>query len=401
MNIKKKVFLVLLVSIFTFFTSLVLFIIGCNSSILINNYFKYIFLGTTILSFVFLILSILILIKKRHRQGFKKIIFKVILALEVLYAVGCISFVFLLYGPYNKFREWLITTAMQTMNHKYYCQWFYNDEAIKKVLDNNYIKEVDEDTDESLIDHKETKEYASEYEREILEHDPEQTYKVIRFKVNNCNAYLGVVYDPSKVSVGLTHDLFKYGHYVHRMAKADGAVLAVNGGAFVNEDRYGATPLGLTISDGKIITDGGSINGVIGITKDNNLVLLKNISGSKALEMGVRDAVTMGPFLIVNGKSSFISGNGGWGKAARTAIGQRKDGIILLLVVDSNEFRTNGASMLDLTQIMERYGAINAANLDGGTSSCFVEKGELLNDPIDSTLAHKSRGLPTYIKVME
>ena len=118
------------------------------------------------------------------------------------------------------------------------------------------------------------------------------------------------------------------------------------------------------------------------------------------MDSGIRDAVTMGPFLIVNGKSSFIRGNGGWGLAARTAIGQRADGIVLFLVVDSNEFRSKGASMFDLTEIMENYGAVNAANLDGGTSSVMVENGELLNDPIDSAFRHKTRPIPTFFKVV-
>ena len=70
-----------------------------------------------------------------------------------------------------------------------------------------------------------------------------------------------------------------------------------------------------------------------------------------------------------------------------------------MLVVDSNEFRTKGASMVDLTQIMERYGAVNAANLDGGTSSVMAVNGEIINDPIDSALRHKTRGVPTIFMV--
>ena len=96
----------------------------------------------------------------------------------------------------------------------------------------------------------------------------------------------------------------------------------------------------------------------------------------------------MAPFLIVNGKPSFIKGNGGWGIAARTAIGQRKDGIVLFLVVDSNYNRTKGATMADLVDIMQKYGAVNAANLDGGTSSVMVVEGEMINDPIDSANRH-------------
>ena len=96
-----------------------------------------------------------------------------------------------------------------------------------------------------------------------------------------------------------------------------------------------------------------------------------------------------------------IKGNGGWGYGARTAIGQRKDGIVLMLVVDSNEFRTKGASIKDLAEIMQKYGAVNAANLDGGTSSALVINNKLINDPINSALQHKTRGIPTIFKVVD
>ena len=62
--------------------------------------------------------------------------------------------------------------------------------------------------------------------------------------------------------------------------------------------------------------------------KENKLVLGK-FTKEQAVSMGIRDAVEFGPFLIVNGKSSFVKGNGGWGIAPRTAIGQRSDGIVL------------------------------------------------------------------------
>ena len=151
------------------------------------------------------------------------------------------------------------------------------------------------------------------------------------------------------------------------------------------------------------------------MTDDNVLVLMKGATGQKALQAGVRDGVSWGPFLIVNGKKSFIKGNGGWGYAARSAIGQREDGIVLLVVVDSNSTRTKGADMVDLTEIMDNYGAVNAANLDGGTSSVFVlpqkqalkykdscvEKYCYINDPINGSLKHKTRAIATSIIVAE
>lgn len=406
MNLKKRGIIFLWISLFIIFTSLVFLVIGCNSNYLISDINKRISLGIMILGIILLGYSIFLIIRYKYRSSFKKVKMIIISSLIGLYALGCSTFLFILYGPYDNFRTWLITTAMATMNHQYYCKWFYSDDVINDVLNSNYVKESDESTNPNLITFDKNGNYKNEYEKEILEHDKDDLYKIIKFKVNGCDAYLAAIYDPSKISVGISKWLGKSGQYIYDMAKEQDAVLAINGGGFFdpNYNSNGANPLGITISSGKIISDAAynsNSGGVIGFDENNKLLLLRNITTNEALDMGIRDAVTMGPFLIVNGKTADIKGNGGWGYAARTAIGQRSDGIVLFLVVDSNEFRTKGASMKDLAEIMENYGAINAANLDGGTSSAIVENGELLNDPIDSALRHKTRGIPTIFKVVK
>ena len=406
MNLKKRGIIFLWISLFIIFTSLVFLVIGCNSNYLISDINKKISLGIMILGIILLGYSIFLIIRYKYRSSFKKVKMIIVSSLIGLYALGCSTFLFILYGPYNNFRTWLITTAMATMNHQYYCKWFYSDDVINDVLNSNYVKESDESSNPNLITFDKNGNYKNEYEKEILEHDKDDLYKIIRFEVNGCDAYLAAIYDPSKISVGISKWLGKSGQYIYDMAKEQDAVLAINGGGFFdpNYNSNGANPLGITLSNGKIISDAAynsNSGGVIGFDENNKLLLLRNITANEALDMGIRDAVTMGPFLIVNGKTADIKGNGGWGYAARTVIGQRSDGIVLFLVVDSNEFRTKGASMKDLAEIMENYGAINAANLDGGTSSAIVENGELLNDPIDSALRHKTRGIPTIFKVVK
>ncbi len=404
-NNKKRGIVLIWVSVFLIFSFLVLFVIGLNSDYLIKTIFKNIALFVVVLAVVGLIFGIVLRVKYKYRRSFKKLLVGILSVLVGLYAIGCISFLTILYGPMDGFRNWLITTAMATMNHQYYCKIFYNDEKINEVLNNNYIDDNGAETIPSLVDHKEVIEYANEYEKAILDREKGSTYKIIRFKVNGCEAYLAAVYDASKISVGYTKWLHKSGQYIYDMAKEQNAVLAINGGGFKDpgQNSKGADPIGVTISNGKIITNErtGGAYGVIGFNNDNTLVLRQSTDANKLVSEGVRDAVTMAPFLIVNGKPSFIKGNGGWGIAARTAIGQRKDGIVLFLVVDSNFNRTKGATMADLVEIMQNYGAVNAANLDGGTSSVMVENGEMINDPIDSANRHRTRGIPTIFKVVE
>ena len=381
------------------------------------NYVIYVLLS---LSIYLLFMSFFVIRKEKNKLTKKKKMRKILYIIFVsIYVICCSTGLFLLYGPYDNFRSWFISTSMSTMSHQYICKWFYSDEEIANVLSKNYIIEINEETDTSLID-MEKEEYKNEYEKQILNRKKDQDYKIIKLEVNGQRAYLAAIYDPSKVKVAVSSNVGRTGQYATKMASDNKAILAVNGGGFANApgDTTGGRPTGVTISNGKVITDNtyssdAQSGGLIGMTTDNKLVLIKNATASKAKQMNVRDGVSWGPFLIVNGKKSFIKGNGGWGYAARTAIGQRQDGIILLLVVDSNSTRTKGASMTDLTEIMSNYGAVNAANLDGGTSSVMVlPKKEALeyinscdkdycyiNDPVDSSLKHKTRGIASTVIV--
>ena len=57
----------------------------------------------------------------------------------------------------------------------------------------------------------------------------------------------------------------------------------------------------------------------------------------------------------------------------RTAIGQRSDGAMLLLTIDGRQPSSMGATYEDLIEVMMNYGAVNAANLDGGSSTYGAE----------------------------
>ena len=332
----------------------------------------------------------------------KKNVKKVLLVLVILAIIGVSTGGFLLYGPYSGFRDWLITTAMTTMTHQYFATWFYDDETIKASLAKNKVEEVNEITNTNTIVINNTVEetvYENEYERAVLEKDPNNDdYKIIEINGKGYSGYLAVIYDPSRIKTVYTKKLGTSGQYLKQMAKDNDALIAINGGGFEdpNFNSNGSDPLGITFSGGKLITSktwNGS-GGLIEFTEDNKLVLGK-MTVKQAQEMKVRDGVTFGPFLIINGKKSTILGNGGWGTAPRTAIGQRKDGIVLFLVIDGRTVTKPGANMNDLIEIMENYGAYNAANLDGGTSSAMVVNGEIINDPVDSTGAHRTRFIST------
>lgn len=343
--------------------------------------------------------------KKRHN-----ILKKILIIFSILIIIGAISLGILLYGPYNGFRDWLITTAMTTMTHQWIAYLFYSEDTVNDVMSKNKIEEISEDTDTEAIviqiDKKQETKYANEYDRAILEKEnPNDTYKIIEIDGKGYSGYLVAVYDPSKIHTLVTAKMGTSGQYLTTMAKANKAVVAINGGGFddPNYSSNAANPLGVTYSKGKKLTSYyyAGTGGIIGFDNNDKLVLSSKCTGDSAKSLGIRDCVTCGPFLIVNGKASTVVGNGGWGTAPRTAIGQRKDGIVLFLVIDGRTVTRPGAGMNDLIKIMQNYGAYNASNLDGGTSSALVVNYELINDPIDSTGAHKTRFISTGFGLIE
>lgn len=324
--------------------------------------------------------------KEKKKWSLKKKLFVTFSSLCVV-GIGC--FLFLFYGPWNGFRNFWITSAMTTMSHQYLATWFYDDETIQKILESNSIIESGDISNPDAIQFKQytTTIYRNEYEKAVLQKDPgNDLYKLIEISGTSYKGFLVVLYDPSKISIATSAYLGKYGEDILTVSEREGAIIAMNAGGFYDPDwnSNGALPHGTVISNGKVVSDyddarmGG---GFIGFTNENKLVL-GNMSKSQAIDMGYRDAVEFGPYLIVNGKRSFIRGNGGWGIAPRTAIGQRQDGIVLMLVINGRIPSSIGADMVDLTDIMERYGAYNASNLDGGSSSELVIKGEIINTPV-------------------
>ena len=244
---------------------------------------------------------------------------------------------------------------------------------------------------------------ASEADREILErYSNNNDYKVISVSGSKFEGYLIAIYEPSRVKVATTSKLGTEGDYVADMVTSNKAVLGINAGGFAdaNFNGDGGTPLGTTISEGDVITDAQYKNGnsgIIGFDNENNLVL-EAYTPEEAVQNGIRDCISFGPFLMKDGERQKLTGVGALGpssRAARTIIGQREDGIVLFLVVDGDRTKGEGATLGEVTDIMENYGAVNVANLDGGTSSQMVIGSTIINDPTSMNGEHRTRPVST------
>lgn len=193
-------------------------------------------------------------------------------------------------------------------------------------------------------------------------------------------AHVMLIKDPSQVYLATSAEQFSINIKGTRIAdqmQREGAVAAINGGAFNDDgtasDYVGSLPQGMVVSEGKILwNDGGSFNGFVGLTNDNVLVVSDSITRGQVEEMGIRDGCCFGPVLIKDGQTNENVYHMNVGYNARTAIGQRADGVVIFACLDGRQAGSLGACYSDAMELMEDLGAVNACCLDGGASTVMT-----------------------------
>ncbi|MCR5823357.1 MAG: phosphodiester glycosidase family protein [Lachnospiraceae bacterium] len=333
-----------------------------------------------------------------------------------------------------------VTTMLETGKLKFVVSWYLSEEEINSIVASNSMGELNEEVDESLINIKSGdkvyEEHVNEVDagnvtdnREYVENnekieDPDgdgiDVFEVIG---RSFRGKMMVVYDPSRLSVSAKYPWGKTGQELHKFVINAGSVAGINGGLYEEGGNTGGKPYGVVVSNGEILRNKpkekkGLV--LIGFTEDNILIVenlfdddLNSFSEKQVEELierkKIRDAVCFQEEasdknnhfvqLIINGEKREMNGMGS-GLNPRTAIGQRADGALLLLVTDGRGASGHiGASASDLIEVMEEYGAVNAANLDGGSSSCMYYNGEYLMNSVTFYYANSSWNMPLALIV--
>ena len=202
-------------------------------------------------------------------------------------------------------------------------------------------------------------------------------------KGDTYNAYVMIIRDPSQVYMATSTETFSTsipGERIHNQIVKEGAIAAINAGAFFDNGTsnpiVGSVPQGLVIAGSKVVWSSGSApeEGFVGFNEDNIMVVAKTMTAERAMELKIRDGCCFGPVLIMDGavNTEAYNVNSGWNP--RTAIGQRADGAVIFLCIDGRQAGSLGGSYSDIIDIMVEYGAVNACNLDGGSSTVMLYK---------------------------
>lgn len=315
-------------------------------------------------------------------------------------------------------RNLFISTVLESGQMKFLASWFCTDDQINEVINANKMETLDSDIDTSLINISASDESVKDNNEEAEQFD-ENGIRMVEISGRSFFGKMLIIKDPSQVKVGTTYPWGDYGKELDQIVSCAGAVAGVNGGLYVSSGNRGGSPLGIVVQDGNITYNSpSSLTGLylIGLNKDN-LLVIKDIDGMSAAdfekyvaEAGIRDAVAFQEessdannhfvSLIINNEARALKGQGS-GANPRTVIGQRADGAILLLVTDGRGASGHlGATASDLISVMQEYGAVNAANLDGGSSSTMVYNGSYEMTSVTFYYQNSSWKLPTAFVVM-
>ncbi|UJF32015.1 phosphodiester glycosidase family protein [Paenibacillus hexagrammi] len=209
------------------------------------------------------------------------------------------------------------------------------------------------------------------------------------------------VYDPTTIRVVVPAKQGE-GERITSMVQRTGAVAGVNGGGFNDPDGLGNgfAPIGAIMSGGNILytdQEGSIPQQIVGFTKEGTLIIGK-YSINELLKLNVTEAVSFYPRVIANGKGLITSGDGGWGRAPRTAVGQKADGTVIFIVIDGRQAQSVGATLKEVQDLFLAEGVINAGFLDGGASSEMVVDDQLVTSP---SSRYGERRLPSAFLVFD
>ena len=309
------------------------------------------------------------------------------------------------HGPSASARNLFVTTILETGQLKFLASVFLSDSEISEIVSQNSLATMQEEVDTDLITVDENT------EKELIE--------IHKVSGNNFEGTMMIVNDPSKISLATTYPWSEYGKELDKLVTENNAIAGINGGLYYSDANKGGRPLGVTVSNGEIQDTSLGANGLhlIGFDEDNilRIIDISNMNRNEIKELitteKIRDAVSFQEEasdsnnhfvkLIINGEKRELNGMGS-GANPRTAMGQREDGSVLLLVTDGRGKNGHlGATAADLIEIMSEYGAINAANIDGGSSSTMYYNGKYLMDSVTFYYSNSSWRLPTAFIVKE
>ncbi len=358
---------------------------------------------------------------KKKSKRISRIILRVVLrCLLVLFSLVIFAFVglclvcnMIFNGPSETARNRLTMSMLESSGMKWCPALFIGEDTVAEIQKSVSAELPDDLSDTSKVQINTNSSISGSSDEWK---DYPDGIRIARVSGDTYNAHVMIIRDPSKVFLATSSDSFdrsKPGSRITTQLEIEKAIAGINGGAFfdngTSSPEVGSVPCGLVLSKGKVVWDDGrAYNGFVGFNADNIMVVAKSMSASQAKELGIRDGCCFGPVLLMNGEINEEAYNTNSGYNPRTAIGQRADGAVIFLCIDGRQAGSLGGTYADTINILVEFGAVNACNLDGGSSSVMLyrdtqglygEAGQVQMVNNYSLLQEAPRLMPTFFMV--
>ena len=356
--------------------------------------------------------------KKKKKGGllgriirrFFLLVFTTILLLVVAL---CLAVNLVFKGPSVAARDLLVMTFLEPSATKWIPGLFLDEQTIASIKNGDQVEADSSDTVTDIsqvVINNDTSVSAEEWANHP------DGIRIEEYAGSTFNSYIMIIRDPSKVYLATSTEKYSTsipGTRIDDQIETEGAIAGINAGAFLDNgqisDVVGSVPEGLVVSHGEVKWTTGSppnSSGFAGFNEDNILVVSKdNMTKAQAEELKIRDGCCFGPALIINGEVNQEEYNKNSSKQPRTIIGQRADGAVIFLCIDGRQPGAAGATNQEATDIMLEYGAVNACNMDGGSSTIMLyrdqyglygEAGQVQTISSYSLLQERPRRMPTF-----
>ena len=319
------------------------------------------------------------------------------------------------HGPSKSARNLFVSTILETGALKFLAGWYFDKDEILEITSKNNMKPNTDNVNTDLIDIPDKDDDKNQDDEE--EGFDENGIKIVEISGRSYYGKLMMIKEPSKVSVATIYpwsddNKSKYGVTLGELVTNAGAIAGINGGEYCSDGNWGGRPKGLVVSNGELQYNSPQWGDVMVGFNEDNILVIKDLNGMSVGQIEemvkterIRDCVSFKDIddgdsnhftkLIINGVATEINGSGS-GANPRTCIGQRADGTVLMFVTDGRGASGHiGATAADLISVMKEYGAVNAANIDGGSSSSMYYKGDYEMTSVTLYYSTSSWKLPT------
>ena len=226
---------------------------------------------------------------------------------------------------------------------------------------------------------------------QVLAVDAENGMLVIRIAENACRGVLVIGKHPEKLRCVQADDP-EIGQTVGEIAENQGALAAITGSGFhdLGKNPDGPRQVGAAVYDGRVYGESDPKTKRAELRRDHRLYL---VDAADPVSPDCVSATEWLPALIVDGVNVSKVEHFYTALNPRACIGQSADGSVLLLGIEGRYAGSIGCNAEFCADILERYGAYQAMNLDGGTSAMVWYRGEPILRCSDQNLP-EGRKLP-------